>query len=354
MAVSDDLHCDRCGYDLRATPADGVCPECGMAVEDSIELAKLPVRPRWRDSDPRWRRRMVAGAWLLALIPAMDVLEQIGWSERIMLPALFEGGLRPLSETFFSTFWTLPYLLYCTGFALLLTPESERRRGRFDWTRRWGMIGLSLVVMLGFLELMIVPALVGLGVTALFFTLPLSHQPEMAELLGTVSIELLCLPLQGGTDQSFAALLAISGLVVIFACVRLFDALRSIGPWWLAAALLSLLVIPMTLQVVAAALFFVEHPRAEDLPIAPFFVEPWNLVFEIVTLYYDAMSPSAVTLHGMVEMVKWFGIVTFATCLTVAQIHARWTRGSKGATGVDAAGLLNAPTSPASSSRVHP
>ena len=64
-----ELPCAKCGYDLRAQPRDGICPECETPVEKAIELAAIPQRPAWRDSDPRWRRRMIAGAWIMVLIP---------------------------------------------------------------------------------------------------------------------------------------------------------------------------------------------------------------------------------------------------------------------------------------------
>ena len=67
--TSADLPCHRCGYDLRAHPPDGQCPECGASVAESRRLAAIPLRPAWRDSDPRWRRRILAGAWVLVLLP---------------------------------------------------------------------------------------------------------------------------------------------------------------------------------------------------------------------------------------------------------------------------------------------
>src|SRR2546421_11765089 len=84
------LPCQICGYDLRAHPQDGKCPECGASVAESRRLAAIPRRPAWRDSDPRWRRRMLAGAWILVLLPLMDALQTFGWASSVPLPAVFD------------------------------------------------------------------------------------------------------------------------------------------------------------------------------------------------------------------------------------------------------------------------
>src|SRR5262245_37001292 len=96
--ISAELPCHRCGYDLRAHPQDGKCPECGASVAESRRLAAVPRRPAWRDSDPRWRRRLLAGAWILVLFP----LSTLGWSSKIAAPNLFgsRAAFRTLNETF--------------------------------------------------------------------------------------------------------------------------------------------------------------------------------------------------------------------------------------------------------------
>lgn len=73
--MSIDLTCHLCGYDLRAHPPEGQCPECGASVAEARRLAAVPLRPPWRDSDPRWRRRVVAGAWVLVLLPLIGALK---------------------------------------------------------------------------------------------------------------------------------------------------------------------------------------------------------------------------------------------------------------------------------------
>src|SRR3982751_830079 len=81
--ICADLPCHSCGYDLRAHPQDGQCPECGASVAESRRLAAIPRRPAWRDADPRWRRRMIAGAWILVLLPLTNVLQRFGWTSGV-------------------------------------------------------------------------------------------------------------------------------------------------------------------------------------------------------------------------------------------------------------------------------
>src|SRR3982751_5743669 len=83
--ICADLPCDRCGYDLRAHPQDGKCPECGASVAESRRLAAIPRRPAWRDSDPRWRRRVLGGIWILVLLPLLTALKAL-WPSSISVP----------------------------------------------------------------------------------------------------------------------------------------------------------------------------------------------------------------------------------------------------------------------------
>src|SRR6476620_10726253 len=123
-----DLPCHRCGYDLRAHPRDGKCPECGASVAESSRLAALPLRPAWRDSDPRWRRRMLAGAWVLVLLPLMDALNAFGWASSVPVPNIFGyGAVRTLDDTFVCNpvprLEVYPPLVFCIGVVLLFSKE---------------------------------------------------------------------------------------------------------------------------------------------------------------------------------------------------------------------------------------
>src|SRR5882724_9800787 len=90
--ISAELPCHRCGYDLRAHPPDGKCPECGASVAEARKEALIPRRPVWAKSDARWRRRMLAGLWLLVLLPLMDLSNALEWGSKVSVPAVLEFG----------------------------------------------------------------------------------------------------------------------------------------------------------------------------------------------------------------------------------------------------------------------
>src|SRR5690348_10128355 len=119
--TSADLRCHRCGYDLRAHPEDAKCPECGESVAESRRLALIPRRPARRASDPRWRRRLLAGAWVLALMPIIDVLQGLGWASDMPVPSLFPPAVGTLGHTFLYGSRTDQPLLFCIGVVLLFS-----------------------------------------------------------------------------------------------------------------------------------------------------------------------------------------------------------------------------------------
>jgi hypothetical protein len=53
--VTAAARCGRCGYALRGLSADGVCPECGTALKDSLRGALL------RYADPDWLHQILRG-----------------------------------------------------------------------------------------------------------------------------------------------------------------------------------------------------------------------------------------------------------------------------------------------------
>src|SRR4051794_23564432 len=148
--MSAELSCDRCGYDLRAHPQDGKCPECGASVAESRRLAAVPRRPAWRDADPRWRRRGGAGAGGLGFLPLVDALDVFEWTSRVPVPSPFDGrfGVRTLDDTLVTGPGVYAPLAFCVGAALLFSKERGRRRGSLDWTRRWGVLCSYVVLLL--------------------------------------------------------------------------------------------------------------------------------------------------------------------------------------------------------------
>ena len=187
--TSPDLPCHRCGYDLRAHPLDGKCPECEASVAESQRLAAIPLRPAWRDSDPRWRRRLIAGAWLLVFLPLMDLLEIFRWVSRVPVPTIFNsrGALHTLNETYLYHTGVYRPLVFCMGVVLLFSKERGRRRDRFDWTRRWGVLCTYVTMLLSAVPMLFISALVLVGVSALFQSMPLKYQPRVTPLFLSVS-----------------------------------------------------------------------------------------------------------------------------------------------------------------------
>jgi hypothetical protein len=58
------LRCVRCGYDLRGQPAEGLCPECGLSVEQTQSVGTHLQRGR-----PGWLTRLSLGTWMFLLAP---------------------------------------------------------------------------------------------------------------------------------------------------------------------------------------------------------------------------------------------------------------------------------------------
>src|SRR5690242_9723450 len=170
------LPCDRCGYDLRAHPQHGQCPECGLPVAESLKWAGIPRRPAWRDSDPRWRRRIIAGLWILAFLPLIDALKTFGWASNANVPNVFHfpGAVR-LDETFLWLPGVYQPLIFCIGMVLLFSKEPGRRHNRLDWTRRWGVICSYIVLLLGAAPVFFISALVLAGIAAEFLSMPLKY-----------------------------------------------------------------------------------------------------------------------------------------------------------------------------------
>jgi hypothetical protein len=68
--IDEDIACVRCDYNLRTQTVDGSCPECGMAVHDTLRLAWL------RGRDATWLRRIASGAlWAMIAVASFVVVE---------------------------------------------------------------------------------------------------------------------------------------------------------------------------------------------------------------------------------------------------------------------------------------
>ena len=98
----DLLPCARCGYDLRAQPTDGVCPECGATVAEAIARRAAAAVPVERAA----RKRIclaIGGASLALLSMALGgatALESgwlsLKWLDAIVWTSLAAGAVAPL------------------------------------------------------------------------------------------------------------------------------------------------------------------------------------------------------------------------------------------------------------------
>ena len=323
-AMPSELQCHLCGYDLRAHPPDGKCPECGASVEESRRLAAIPRRPAWRDSDPRWRRRMLAGAWVLVLLPLMDVLLTFGWASRVPMPRVFDfrGTVRTLDETLLSYRGLYQPLVFCIGVVLLFSKERGRRRGRWDWTRRWGVICSYAVLLISATGVLFIVSLVMVGIAAIFHSMPLRYQPALTPWFSNVSTAYLGYGPHPQTAASIA-LVAFSCVAILLACLPLFDALRSSGPKRAAAILvapLGLFSLMHLAQVAQYCLGFA-RPTSTDVTQYGMYFCPGVLVRHIADFQFGAgMSGSVV--NALVEAAKWCIVFAIAVWLTIARLTA--------------------------------
>jgi hypothetical protein len=321
---SIDLDCHRCGYNLRTLPPDGICPECEASVAESRRVAEVPLRPAWRDSDARWRRRVLAGVWALVLLPLMDALRMFGWASSVPVPSFFgPGDILTLDHTLASDPRVYPPLAFCIGMVLLFARERGRRRARLDWTRRWGVICTYITLLLSITHFLFIAALVLTGIAAIFLSIRSNYQPGVTQLFANVGRAYL----RYGPDQtvnSVVVLGAFASAAVLLACVPLFDALRSSGSKRAAAIHLTPLAFFGLTHFAQAAghLLRARSVTPIDADLLMTFFRPTLLVGYIARP--AGGIGSGVTLgQFVVEAAKWCSVFAIALWLSVAQFRSR-------------------------------
>ncbi len=324
----EPLICHICRYDLRAHPRDGKCPECGTSVEESRQLAAIPYRPNWRDSDPRWRRRLLAGMWLLVLLPLMDVLQVSGWTSEIPVRTPFDS-VRTLEDTLISYWGVYQPLVFCMGVVLLFSKERRPRRNRLDWTRRWGVLSIYVVLLLSAAEILFISALILAGIAAIFLRMPLKYQPGVTEWVVKVSSTYL---LYGPhpKDISYLVLVAFSSITMLLACIPLFNALRSSGPKWIAALLLAPLGLFALIHLGEAIHRGLGFSRANSGDIFSFgiYFRPGLLVRSLAGESTSWIATGSTPDIPLEETGKWCIVLAIAVWLSIAQLAA-WRRRKK-------------------------
>ena len=328
--TATELKCHRCGYDLRAHHQAEKCPECGASVAEATRLAAIPRRPAWRDSDPRWRRRMLAGVWILVLMPLIAALQASGLAADIPAPVfIYPATPMALDETLLCDRNIYPMVLFCVGIALLFSRERGRQPSRLDWTRRCGVLCSYVAALLTAVPLLFLIALVLIGISAVFVSMPLKYQPPVTRLFSAISSTYVLYGPQPGMISN-AATVVISAITILLACKPLFDALRSVASRRWALILLTPLACFSLDQIAKGGLYGIglSNFNAADVGTYRTFFRSDMLVRDVTTLLVLPRNPQNLLDFSFAELAKWCIVFAIAVLLSVAQIKA-WPRDDK-------------------------
>ena len=335
MSEPEPVLCLRCGYDLRATPAEGNCPECNTPVSESVAFAAIPVRPAWKDSDPRWRRRIVAGLWVIVLMPLLPLANELGLVEKIKTPALYGvEATQRLDESFlFDFFSNRDLLFFCVGFVLLFAKERGRRTTRLDWTRRWGVLGCYAVALMGVSMFATIWGLVLIGISALHLTLPIEAVPPQADAMAWMGDRLARYSPQL-SDFGWVVLPTASTLVALLACGPLYDALRSSLPSRRPRLMAMSMLLPLALIAGGTVLWLliqmaIHRADVDRYQMPPFYFLGSESTARLLLGNFDGAFQMRYPLRsGWVDGLKYLTFVVIATWLTIAQFRT-WRRGGR-------------------------
>lgn len=334
-----ELHCAKCGYDLRSQPADGVCPECATPVDESARIAALPLRPSWAESDPRWRRRVLAGLWVLLLVPLPVILLQAMPPYDRSAPYGFWDAFR---DYYIESYVSMVYstLAFCVGTVLLFARERGCRPRWLDTLRRWATLGPYLVLLAGLGAVAGVTLLVLTGIDAQINPPGDAAFRQFARGAG-----------QKWSEWSFRAMQPLAAAVVVLAGVVLLDALHRAGAILLGRAMVIVGVLTITPGLVVWACYVAGLPWANEVVFWEPFFQPHTLGDALIGWLYWAgraynyvhpydgfittasplREPSNLTawaIHvtaGPLELAKWTLVLLVAARLTGAQVRA-WRR----------------------------
>jgi hypothetical protein len=278
---------------------------------------------------------MLAGVWILALVPLMDVLKALGWASRVPVPNVFgfPGAVRTLDETLLCTMGVYAPLAFCIGVVLLFARERGRRRGQFEWTRRWGVACSYIALLLSATSVLFLVALVSVGIAAVLQSMALKYQPAVTPWFVEISAAYLRYGPQP-SDGSGVALVAFSSTAVLLACAPLYDALRSSGPKRLAAILVGSLAVFALWNVFRAGQYCLGFVGVMSSELFRYRIYFWP---ELLTAALAGGQPApGLSVSGaagavVVEAIKWCIVLAIAVWLSVAQLAAWRKRRKTGA-----------------------
>jgi hypothetical protein len=154
-----------------------------------------------------------------------------------------------------------------------------------------------------------------LGIAALFITMRLDDQPSQT----TMFIKISTGYIYYGAHQSRlqeASLVVFSGILVLLACVPLYDALRASISKVLAAILLAPLAFASLLQMFYATAYLSSAANVSS-PKAGHYV----FYFDLDTLLRGFVFPGgSFSFDFLIESAKWCAIVLIVLWLSIAQL----------------------------------
>jgi hypothetical protein len=115
--IGQDLPCWHCGYNLRGLTPDRTCPECGLAIERTLNQDLIRA-------DPAWLRRVARGAALLKVGLLLLLLACL-----CLLPAALSTRVfndHPLAGVVTCLLPLVPIFILLAGCLWFTSPETDR------------------------------------------------------------------------------------------------------------------------------------------------------------------------------------------------------------------------------------